>query len=138
MLNKISRAILRHDWQPDEYRQGCIVAAGKLPLGTPIAAVSGAATTPLRNNTYDVDFWQFTVQYDATQQIAGASTIGPHVPVTIDLDFADSFSGGCNGLTVYDSQNRLILIGRDSNISDDQPKPANGSDTTIYHVVRQE
>lgn len=103
--------------------------AGK--LGTPIAAVGGAATTPaLRANaTYDVDFWEFTVQYDATQQIAGASTIGPHVPVTIDLDFADGFSRADVTAAVYDSQNRLILIGRDSNISDDQPKPANGSDT---------
>ncbi len=103
--------------------------AGK--LGSPIAAGGGAATTPLlrATATYDIDFWEFTVAYDATQQIAGSSTDDVHVATTIDLDFADGFSRADVTAAVYDSQNRLILIGRDSNISDDQPKPGNGSDT---------
>ena len=81
------------------------------------------------NASYDVDMWEFTVQYDATQQIAGVAVDGPHVPVTIDLDFADGFSRADVTVAVYDSNNTLILMGRDSNISDDQPRPLNGSDT---------
>ncbi|MEJ7591908.1 MAG: hypothetical protein WKF77_10190 [Planctomycetaceae bacterium] len=48
--------------------------------------------------------------------------------VTIDLDFADGYSRADVTVALYDAQNRLILMGRDSNISDDQPRPGNGTD----------
>ncbi len=110
--------------------RAALYLAGK--LGVPYTAGGAAATTPAAraSATYDVDFWEFEVRYDGIQQIAGASTVGPHIPVTIDLDFADGFSRADVTIAVYDSSNRLILIGRDSNISDDQPKPRNGADVS--------
>ncbi|MEO2018588.1 MAG: hypothetical protein ABGZ53_29910, partial [Fuerstiella sp.] len=68
----------------------------------------------------DVDFYSFEVNYDSTQQIAGVSLTGPHVPVTFDLDYADGLGRGDLTMAVYDSGGRLILIGRDSNIADDR------------------
>lgn len=93
-------------------------------------SLAGRLETPTgsgTNLTYDIDLWEFEVRYDATQQIAGVALEGPHVPVTIDLDFADGFSRADTTVAVFNSDNELILIGRDSNISDDQPKPLGGA-----------
>ena len=81
------------------------------------------------NPTSDIDFYRFEVNYINTQQIAGVSLQGPHVPVIFDLDYADGMGRANTTLGVFDSNFRLILIGRDSNIADDQPGPLEGSDT---------
>lgn len=105
------------------------VTVGNLMNSDRAALYLAGKLSPPNGSSYDVDMWEFTVQYDATQQIAGVAVDGPHVPVTIDLDFADGFSRADVTVAVYDSNNNLILMGRDSNISDDQPRPLNGSDT---------
>jgi hypothetical protein len=100
--------------------RGALYMAGRLE-----APIGGSRATA----TYDVDFWEFEVRYDAIQTgVFGPTATPPHVPVTIDLDFADGFARADVTVAVYDSQNRLILIGRDSNISDDQPKGLDGAD----------
>ena len=81
------------------------------------------------NPTSDIDFYRFEVNYTHTQQIAGVSLQGPHVPVIFDLDYADGMGRANTTLGVFDSNFRLVLIGRDSNIADDQPGPLEGSDT---------
>jgi hypothetical protein len=90
-------------------------------------SLAGRLASPV-GNTYDIDLWEFEVAYDATQTIAGVSNDAPHVPVTIDLDFADGFARADATIAVFDANNQLILIGRDSNIADDQPKPNDGAD----------
>lgn len=77
----------------------------------------------------DIDFWEFEVRYDATQTIADFGVESPHVPVTIDLDFADGFGRADTTVALFTAAGELILLGRDSNIADDQPKPLNGPDT---------
>ena len=76
----------------------------------------------------DVDFFRFTVNYTHIQQIAGVGLTAPHVPVVFDLDYADGVARADLTMAIYDSNNRLILIGRDSNITDDQPGPQEGGD----------
>ncbi|MEM6980564.1 MAG: hypothetical protein AAF539_12950, partial [Planctomycetota bacterium] len=52
-----------------------------------------------------------------------------YVTTTFDIDYAGDELGRVNTvLSVFDSQGRLILIGRDSNIADDQGRPTLGVD----------
>ncbi|MCA9062386.1 MAG: hypothetical protein KDA96_04990 [Planctomycetaceae bacterium] len=78
----------------------------------------------------DIDFYQFEVNYVETQTIGGVSLVGPHVPVTFDLDYSDGIARGDLTLAVYDASGRLILISQDSNIAEDQPGPNAGLDGT--------
>ncbi|MCP4173352.1 MAG: hypothetical protein GY758_21555, partial [Fuerstiella sp.] len=80
-----------------------------------VLAVRGNIVDPA-----DIDFYKFEVNYESTQQIDGVALVGPHVPVTFDLDYSDGFGRGDLTMAVYDSGGSLILIGRDSNIADDR------------------
>ncbi|MEQ9412041.1 MAG: GEVED domain-containing protein [Fuerstiella sp.] len=93
-------------------------------LNTDRAAISISGQLDISNA--DVDFYQFELRYDVTQQIAGDGDDAAHVPVTFDVDYADGFSRANTTIAVFNDQNQLILIGRDSNISDDQPKIVDG------------
>ena len=83
-------------------------------------SISGQLSDPFGQ---EVDFYQFEVAYDVTQVIAGDGDDEAHVPVVFDVDYADGFSRANTSIAVFNDQNELILIGRDSNISDDQAKP---------------
>ncbi len=99
-------------------------------LGNVMDADRGAlAVRGTVGSTNDVDFYQFEVNYTHTQQIGGVSLKAPQVPVVFDLDYADGVARADMTMAIYDSQGRLILIGRDSNIADDQPGPVSGSNT---------
>lgn len=86
-------------------------------------SVSGRLTDQLGQ---ELDVYEFEVAYDVTQTIAGDGDDSAHVPVIFDLDYADGFSRANTSIAVFNDQNELILIGRDSNISDDQPKLLSG------------
>jgi hypothetical protein len=104
-------------------------AANGNPLGNVMDSDRGAlAVRGTISNVADVDFYSFEVNYTHTQQIAGVSLGAPHVPVVFDLDYADGMARADLTMAIYDSTGRLILIGRDSNIVDDQPGPQEGSD----------
>ena len=81
------------------------------------------------NSLNDVDAYQFVVNYTHTQQIGGVSLTAPHVPVVFDLDYADGLARADMSMAIYDSAGRLILLGRDSNVTDDQAGPQEGADT---------
>jgi hypothetical protein len=81
------------------------------------------------NSLNDVDAYQFEVNYQNIQQAAGVSLTAPHVPVVFDLDYADGLARADLTMAIYDSAGRLILLGRDSNITDDQSGPQEGTDT---------
>ncbi len=105
--------------------EGTVGQLGNL-MDTDRAALAVRGTI---NAVNDVDFYQFTVNYTHTQQIGGVSLTAPHVPVVFDIDYADGLARADLTMAIYDSAGRLILIGRDSNITDDQAGPISGSNT---------
>ena len=79
-------------------------------------------------NSSDVDWYQFNVDLSGIQSIpsqGGKPVVnngGTEYPVTLDVDYADGLGGRPDTtMYVYDSAGRLILIGQDSNVTDDQP-----------------
>lgn len=76
-------------------------------------------------NSGDVDIYRFEVNYASTQLPVTA-----HVPVTIDLDYADGLARANTVLTLFDNNGNLVATNRDSNIAEDRPRPTTGSDLT--------
>ena len=84
----------------------------------------------------DVDFYRFDLEFENLQSIVDSNNPANdplnnpnrHVPITLDIDYADGFSRANTVLSVFDSQARLILIANDGSIEDDQPEPLSGSD----------
>ena len=75
----------------------------------------------------DVDWYTFAVNYELIQSIPGANA-GPYFAATMfDIDYADGFRGDLT-ISVFDADGRLIYVGRDSNVADDQPGAGQGSD----------
>ncbi len=74
----------------------------------------------------DVDWYQFEVRYDnLTRDDADL-----FLSTMFDLDYADNFARSDMALYVFDADGRLVLIGGDSNIADDQPGNPDSNDTT--------
>ncbi|MFP6766007.1 MAG: hypothetical protein VB858_20415, partial [Planctomycetaceae bacterium] len=82
----------------------------------------------------DVDFYGFNVDYATTQlgpsiqSIGGLNDGGKTWTTVFDVDYADGLTRGDTTLTVYDPNGIPILIGRESNIEDDQPAAGNAND----------
>ncbi|MFK7818342.1 MAG: hypothetical protein AB8G99_06470, partial [Planctomycetaceae bacterium] len=76
----------------------------------------------------DLDFFEFDVINDSIQTIGGVTNPTQHVPVTIDLDYADGFSRANTIVSIFDESGALVYMGRDSNIAEDRSKPLNGAD----------
>lgn len=74
-----------------------------------------------------VEFYTFEVNRSGTQTIPGVSGT-THLSTILDIDYADGFGRPDTALWVFDSQNRLVLIGTDSNVADDRAAPLNGAD----------
>ena len=77
----------------------------------------------------DVDWYQFTVDYDLIQVISGRSDSAKTWATMFDIDYADGLTRADLNLSVFDDQGRLIYVGRESNIQDDLPAPGQGLDT---------
>ncbi|MCA9208156.1 MAG: hypothetical protein KDA55_07355, partial [Planctomycetales bacterium] len=73
----------------------------------------------------DIDFYQFDVLFDSIQQ----GPNGPPVSTVFDIDYADGFGRPDLILSVFDGNGRLVLMGNDSNIADDQGGPNLGTDS---------
>ena len=71
----------------------------------------------------DVDFYNFDVRYE---NISERSL--HHASLVFDLDYADGLNRANTSLAVFDGGGRLVFVGRDSNIAEDQPGPLAGSD----------
>ncbi|WP_173405355.1 GEVED domain-containing protein, partial [Rhodopirellula sp. SWK7] len=69
----------------------------------------------------DVDVYRFEVSHPATQVIPGVTTAVGTVAVVFDLDYADKRRGDTS-IAVFNADNELIFIGRESNVEDDQPE----------------
>jgi hypothetical protein len=71
----------------------------------------------------DVDWYTFTLDYDKVQPGSG-----PYSWATMfDIDYADGFRGDLT-ISVFSSTGTLIYVGRDSDVTDDQPGINQGSD----------
>ena len=68
----------------------------------------------------DVDWYSFTLDYQQIQAIGGVNSGGKSWPTLFDIDYADGFRGDLT-MSIFDEQGRLIYVGRDSNVTDDQP-----------------
>lgn len=80
----------------------------------------------------DDDRFTFSVFHNPTQASGGAGTSDPTpVSVVFDLDFADGQSRANTTIAVYDSDNQLVLIGRDSNVLDDQQNELDGDTADV-------
>ena len=78
----------------------------------------------------DVDFYALDITYDATQGIAGFSSLEKWWSTIFDIDYADGFARPNLMISVFDPTGELIYSSRDSNIADDRGNPLNTSDVT--------
>jgi len=77
-----------------------------------------------------VDWYQFKIEYDLIQAIAGVNAGDKTWSTIFDIDYADGLTRADTVISVFDEDGNLILIGRDSNIADDQPGPTQGNGLT--------
>ena len=80
------------------------------------------------NSASQVDWYKLTINYDLIQRISGASA-DLSWPTMFDMDYADGLTRPDSTMGIYDSSGNLILVGRNSQVADDQPTPGQGSDT---------
>ena len=86
-------------------------------------SVGGALSHPL-----DVDWYKFTVDYQGIQAIAGFNSGGKTWATVFDIDYADGVGRPDTVISVFDELGNLVLLGRDSDITDDQPRTGQGAD----------
>ncbi len=95
------------------------------PLTSDRAAVSvaGNLATPTT-----VTWYKFELNYDFLNAVQGLNAGQKTLSTIFDVDYADGLSRPNTTISVFDSTGKLIYIGRDSNVADDQPTPnsANG------------
>jgi hypothetical protein len=81
-------------------------------------SVSGAIT-----DATDVDWYRISLTHDELRTLGGATSWS----TVFDLDYADGFRGDLT-LSVFDQDGRLIFVGSDSDVIDDQPGAGQGAD----------
>lgn len=69
----------------------------------------------------DVDWYKFQLSFALTQSSGG------FLSTLFDIDYADGLARPDTTLALFDEQGNLIMISRDSNITDDQPNTTSGS-----------
>lgn len=79
------------------------------------------------NDGSDVDFYAFDVQQTGVQTISGVNDEAGTVAVVFDLDYSDNAVRSDATIAVYDSNQNLIYLGRESNVEDDQPIDPTGN-----------
>ncbi|MCL2624494.1 MAG: hypothetical protein FWD31_12600, partial [Planctomycetaceae bacterium] len=70
-----------------------------------------------------VDWYRFSLDYNGLQFIPGSTNAGNIWSAIFDIDYADGLGRPDLSLWVFDSGGRLIYIGGDSNVADDQYDP---------------
>jgi hypothetical protein len=78
----------------------------------------------------DIDFYQFTLDYDLIQVIGGFSDGSKTWATIFDIDYADGLARPDTTLSVFDANGNLILVSRGSDITDDRARPTEGADFT--------
>ncbi len=68
----------------------------------------------------DVDWYQFDLNFDLLNYVTNYTDGHKTWSTIFDLDYGDGLSRADTTLSVFDQNGRLILIGRDSDVRDDQ------------------
>ncbi|MCY2986729.1 MAG: M36 family metallopeptidase [Planctomycetota bacterium] len=63
----------------------------------------------------DVDWYQFEVDQEMIQSIAGVNSGGKVIGATLDIDYADGAPGPDTTMAVYNAAGQLLFISRESN-----------------------
>ncbi|MFO0904297.1 MAG: tandem-95 repeat protein [Pirellulales bacterium] len=77
----------------------------------------------------DQDFYRIKLKYDGIQGTQEGPGLSTYISATFDIDYSDGLARGNTSMWIFDSTGRLVAVGRDSNIADDQPEPLNGVDS---------
>ncbi|MGB7345426.1 MAG: matrixin family metalloprotease, partial [Pirellulaceae bacterium] len=85
-------------------------------LETDVAAIGLSGT--LSGDT-DVDWYEFDLNQQGIQAIGGTAD-GGTIAVVFDIDYADGAVSADTTVAVYDQNQRLIYVGRESDVEDDQ------------------
>ena len=75
----------------------------------------------------DVDWYEFDLTYEDIQTLTTHNDEAKTFATIFDIDYADGLRGDY-GLAVFDANGQLIYVGRDSNITDDQPGAGQAND----------
>ncbi|TWT83914.1 Dockerin type I repeat protein [Planctomycetes bacterium CA13] len=84
----------------------------------------------------DVDWYEFDVAQTGVQVIPGQNDDVGTVAVVFDLDYSDNAVRGDTTIAVYDSNQNLVYVGRESNIEDDQPSDPTDPNTAVSDLGR--
>jgi hypothetical protein len=86
-------------------------------LGSDLNTISVAGSL---SSATDIDWYVLDLNYEQIQAIGGVNNGLKTWSTVFDIDYADGFRGDLT-LSVFDASGRLIYVGRDSNVADDQP-----------------
>jgi hypothetical protein len=72
------------------------------------------------SSTSDVDWYRFDLNFDLLQVVGGYTDGLKSWSTLFDLDYGDGLSRANATISVFDQNGRLIFVGRDSDVQDDQ------------------
>lgn len=94
------------------------------PLASDRLAKAFAGTI---DSATDVDFYQFTVNYDYLNQFS----VSQYLSTVFDLDYASGLARSDMAIYVFDANGALVLVADDSNVADDLPRTADGGNLDL-------
>ena len=77
----------------------------------------------------DVQWFKMELDYDLIQSIGGYSNGLKTFAAMFNISYTDGLARPDTTISVFDANGNLILIGRNSDVPDSQPRPDSGSDT---------
>jgi hypothetical protein len=84
----------------------------------------------------DVDWYRFNVDYDFVQSVVGLNNAGKSWSAIFDIDYADGLGRPDTMISIFDEFGRLILVGRDSNVDDDQQRKGDANAPLSERTIR--
>ncbi len=84
-------------------------------------SLTPSATNP--NLSTQVDWYQFTVNYNLVQLLQGSTPADRTFAAMFDVDYASGLQRADTTISVYNSSGTLIYVGRNSDVADDQQPP---------------
>jgi hypothetical protein len=84
----------------------------------------------------DIDWYRFTVDYDFIQSVVGLNNAGKSWSAIFDIDYADGLPRPDTQISIFDQFGRLILVGRDSNVEDDQQRKTDPNAPKSESLIR--
>jgi hypothetical protein len=105
--------------------QGSAQRLGNLLVSERATITVGGSLSSLN----DIDWYSFELDIDQIQSIGGVNDGGKTWATMFDIDYADGLARPDTILTIFDEDGIPVLVSRDSNVLDDQPRPGQGADS---------